>query len=225
MSMKSRKRFNEKHIDFRIKKKLKIKNEENRENREENKKLKKIHKKEKNKEKNDTKDSIMDSEDSTTSMEMTKNRENFEKQTDQPIYSNHSEKFANALSKIVSSDVNSFYKNDPILSCCIMDKIKKIKNENIQNKTKISISMEKKKNKEKGRIKDIIPLNDDEASKSLEYERFLKKIAQEGVIKLFNAIRTVQIKAEEASKDIKKKGVISTSKREKESKNLDFMIK
>ncbi|KAG4301128.1 hypothetical protein PCK1_002438 [Pneumocystis canis] len=148
-----------------------------------------------------------------------------------------SQKFANALSKIVSSDVNSFYKNvsqinqikdlkkfkkskDPILSCCIMDKIKKIKNENIQNKTKISISMEKKKNKEKGRIKDIIPLNDDEASKSLEYERFLKKIAQEGVIKLFNAIRTVQIKAEEASKDIKKKGVISTSKREKEIKKM-----
>lgn len=111
---------------------------------------------------------------------------------------------------------------DPVLSYCILDISKKIQNKNIENKAKALISLEKKKEQEKGRVRDIIPLdNDKEVSKILDYEKFLRKTAKKAVINLFNAIRAAQVKAKEASKDLKEKGVINTIKREKEGKDLD----
>ncbi|EMR10241.1 hypothetical protein PNEG_01511 [Pneumocystis murina B123] len=128
-----------------------------------------------------------------------------------------SAKFGEAMSKIISSNVKPIYKNDPILSCCIMDISKKIQDKNIENKAKVLISMQKKEEQEKGRIKNIIPSNNDkEVSRILNYEKFLRKTAQKAVINLFNAIRAAQVKAEEASKDLKEKGVTNTIKREKE---------
>ncbi|KTW29769.1 hypothetical protein T552_00976 [Pneumocystis carinii B80] len=125
--------------------------------------------------------------------------------------------FGEAMSRIVSSDVKSIYKEDPILSSCIMEISKKIEEKNVENKAKMLISMEKKKEQEKGRIKDIIPLNnDEEVSKILNYEKFLRKTAQKAVINLFNAIGEAQAKAKKVSKDLKKKGLTNTIKREKE---------
>jgi Rrp15p len=40
-------------------------------------------------------------------------------------------------------------------------------------------------------------------SKDLEYERSMKKTAQRGVVKLFNAVRASQIKAEQALSQVK----------------------
>lgn len=120
--------------------------------------------------------------------------------------SNDSVKFAKAMSEIISSDIKPNYENEPILNYCIMDLEEKIK-----NKEKMLVSIKKNKNNEKGRIKEIIPLNDEEASKVLNYEKSLRKIAQKAVINLFNAIRAAQIKAEEASNDLK--GNISASEK------------
>ena len=50
-------------------------------------------------------------------------------------------------------------------------------------------------------------------AKDIEYERSMKKTAQRGVIKLFNAIRASQIKAEQALSQVK--GVSRGEKEEK----------
>jgi hypothetical protein len=48
----------------------------------------------------------------------------------------------------------------------------------------------------------------------MEIERRLRKVAQRGVVKLFNAVRAAQVKAVEAEKGVKKEGVIGMKKRE-----------
>jgi mitochondrial fusion and transport protein UGO1 len=53
--------------------------------------------------------------------------------------------------------------------------------------------------------------------KEIEYERIMKKTAQRGVVKIFNAIRASQIKAEQAI--LQAKG-ISRSEREEKIKEM-----
>ncbi|KAI7709467.1 hypothetical protein KC353_g10333, partial [Hortaea werneckii] len=48
----------------------------------------------------------------------------------------------------------------------------------------------------------------------LEDEKRLKKTAQRGVVKLFNAVRAAQVKAEEAMKQAKSEGVVGMRQRE-----------
>ncbi|KAG4305611.1 hypothetical protein PORY_001167 [Pneumocystis oryctolagi] len=178
----------------------------------------KSEKKQKNNINKDTDDSeeIYDKEtDSSSLMDIIKIQQNKIEQENQNSVSEDSAKFASALSEIIST-INPSHKRDPILSCYKQDIAKKIANKSIENKARLLISKEKKEEKEKGRIKNIIPLDSEEAHKVLEYEKFLRKIAQKGVIKLFNAINTVQTKANKASKIMKKKGSTNASKREKE---------
>jgi Rrp15p len=49
--------------------------------------------------------------------------------------------------------------------------------------------------------------------KEIEYERMMKKTAQRGVVKIFNAIRASQIKAEQAV--LQAKGISRSEKEEK----------
>ncbi|KTW32387.1 uncharacterized protein T551_00477 [Pneumocystis jirovecii RU7] len=215
VSIEHSKRSNEDISDFQVKKRRKIKNKEKiaYENLK-NRKLKKIQKKQIHKEKNEVNDIITSDTDSSISVDMVENEK--KKNDDQSTISDNSVKFASALSKIISSTVDSFDKNDPVLSYSKIDMAKKIEEKSIENKAKMLISIEKKKEKEKGRIKDIIPIDDNEARKALEYEKSLRKIAQKGVINLFNTIQAVQTKAKKVSKEMKKKKLMSTQKREKE---------
>ena len=58
--------------------------------------------------------------------------------------------------------------------------------------------------------------NDEEmtAAEIAEQERRLRKTAQRGVVKLFNAVRAAQVKAEEAAREVKSKGVVGVGRRE-----------
>ena len=47
-----------------------------------------------------------------------------------------------------------------------------------------------------------------------EQERRLRKTAQRGVVKLFNAVRAAQVKAEEAAREVRKIGVVGVGRRE-----------
>jgi mitochondrial fusion and transport protein UGO1 len=47
-----------------------------------------------------------------------------------------------------------------------------------------------------------------------ELERRLRKTAQRGVVRLFNAVRAAQVRAEEAERDAKRQGVVGMGKRE-----------
>ncbi|KAG5518684.1 hypothetical protein PMAC_002653 [Pneumocystis sp. 'macacae'] len=221
--IKHSKRNNEDTSDFQVKKKLKIKNKEKITNKLKNKKLKEIQEKQPYNKKNEIKNTIINNTDSSESLNIIKSEKKKNRQ-DESIISSDSTKFASALSEIILT-VDSFNEKDPVLSHCKLDIAKKIQEKNIENKARTLISVERKKEKEKGRIKDIVPINDDEkARKTLEYEKSLQKIAQKGVINLFNTIRTIQIKTNNVSRETKKK-LMDTSKKKKEGKNLMFTMK
>ncbi|KAH0605457.1 uncharacterized protein H6S33_004679 [Morchella sextelata] len=122
--------------------------------------------------------------------------------------------FADAMSKILSSHLTTTARKDPVLV-----RAKKfqenIDESKLEAKARRVLREEKRKELEKGRIKEVVPKDDDEAArKALEHERKLRKTAQRGVVKLFNAVRAAQIKAEEAQKQVKQKGVVGMTNRE-----------
>lgn len=85
----------------------------------------------------------------------------------------------------------------------------------IEAKARRVLREEKRKELEKGRVREVVPKDDDEAAKkALELEKRLRKTAQRGVIKLFNAVRAAQIKGEEGSRVLKSEGVVGIAKRE-----------
>ena len=77
----------------------------------------------------------------------------------------------------------------------------------MEARAKRKIHAEKRKALDKGRIKDVllgitvdgqVSIGGGTAESVKERERAMKKTAQRGVVKLFNAVRAAQIKAEEA---------------------------
>ncbi|EGX52683.1 hypothetical protein AOL_s00007g466 [Orbilia oligospora ATCC 24927] len=125
--------------------------------------------------------------------------------------------FATSMSKILSSHLTTQARKDPIL---IRSKkaAHDISDQKLEAKAKRLISQQKREALEKGRVKDIIPKDDatgEEVKNVLEKEKALRKIAQRGVIKLFNAVRAAQVKGEEARKDGKLKGTLGIDTKNK----------
>jgi len=48
----------------------------------------------------------------------------------------------------------------------------------------------------------------------MELEKRLRKTAQRGVVKLFNAVRAAQVKGEEAAREARAKGLVGQGRRE-----------
>ncbi|KAH3675503.1 hypothetical protein WICMUC_002694 [Wickerhamomyces mucosus] len=111
-----------------------------------------------------------------------------------------SESFANAVSAILGSKLKAYDRKDPILARS-KQTIKKAESEKLEAKARQELLSEKKKVYDKDRVKDLLPKNNENARSILEHERKLKKIAQRGVIRLFNVIMSTQNKTNsEASK-------------------------
>lgn len=120
------------------------------------------------------------------------------------------------MSKILSSHLTTTARKDPIL---VRSKqaAQQIDDSKLEAKARRLLTMEKKKEMDKDRIKDVIPKGDvdgDEVKVVLEREKALRKVAQRGVVKLFNAVRAAQMKGEEAMSQSKAKGVIGLDTRE-----------
>ncbi|KAK6523841.1 hypothetical protein TWF281_001809 [Arthrobotrys megalospora] len=125
--------------------------------------------------------------------------------------------FATSMSKILSSHLTTQARKDPIL---IRSKktAHEISDQKLEAKAKRLISQQKREALEKGRVKDIIPKDDvsgEEVKSVLEKEKALRKIAQRGVIKLFNAVRAAQVKGEEARREGKLKGTLGIDTKNK----------
>ncbi|KAF3935260.1 hypothetical protein ABW19_dt0203644 [Dactylella cylindrospora] len=123
--------------------------------------------------------------------------------------------FATSMSKILSSRLTTTARKDPVL---IRSKrsAHQIDDGKLEAKAKRLLSQQKKEALEKGRIKDVVPKDDvsgEEVKRAMEREKALRKIAQRGVIKLFNAVRAAQVKGEEAARESKTKGTIGIDSR------------
>ncbi|TGZ81104.1 Rrp15p-domain-containing protein [Ascodesmis nigricans] len=122
--------------------------------------------------------------------------------------------FATSMSKILSSHLTTGARKDPVLV-----RAKQmgagLEEAKLEAKARRIQKEERRKEKEKGRVRELIPKDDDAAAaRALAKERLLKGVARSGVARLYNAIRAAQVKAEEATKTAKKEGMVGIKNRE-----------
>lgn len=90
--------------------------------------------------------------------------------------------FSETMSKILSSHLTTTARKDPVLV-----RAKKfqenIDDSKLEAKARRVLKEERRKELEKGRVKDVVPKEDDEAArKALEHEKKLRKTAQRGMV-------------------------------------------
>ncbi|KZF20298.1 Rrp15p-domain-containing protein [Xylona heveae TC161] len=136
---------------------------------------------------------------------------------------NDPEAFANSMTKILGSKLSTSKRADPVLarSRTAADAAHELSNSRLEAKAKHKMREEKKAQLDRGRVKDVLGLESAPAeggevsvAETIELERRLKKTAQRGVVKLFNAVRAAQVKAEEIAKQMQKDGTVGVAKRE-----------
>ncbi|KAG4035641.1 hypothetical protein MFRU_001g04100 [Monilinia fructicola] len=143
---------------------------------------------------------------------------------------NDPEAFATSMSKILGSKLSASKRNDPVLSRSqtAIEASKEMTDLALEKKAKHKMREEKKAAMEKGRVKDVLGAstafdaknghgtgeNVPSVQETMELEKRLRKTAQRGVVKLFNAVRAAQIKGEEAAKEARQKGVVGQGRRE-----------
>lgn len=137
---------------------------------------------------------------------------------------NDPEAFATSISKILNTKLTSSKRSEPILSRSKTAEYtnKQLSDLKLTQKAKHQLLAEKRAAQEKGREKDVLGLDDPEVSTAAQIakEKALRRTAQKGVIKLFNAVRAAQVKAEQAEKEAREKGLVGMSKREERVKEM-----
>ncbi|KAG7877978.1 hypothetical protein KL905_004452 [Ogataea polymorpha] len=125
--------------------------------------------------------------------------------------SDGSESFSKAINALLDSKLKAHNRKDPILARS-KSQLKKLESEKLELKAKRQLLAEKKAKLTSNRVKNLLPTDDSLARQTLEREKRYRKVAQRGVIKLFNAILATQT---ETSKEIDSiKGVGQTKKKE-----------
>ncbi|KAF2203775.1 Rrp15p-domain-containing protein [Delitschia confertaspora ATCC 74209] len=131
---------------------------------------------------------------------------------------NDPEAFATSISKILSSKLTTKNRSEPILarSKAAQETNHALSDHKLTLQAHRKLLAEKKAALDKGRIRDVLGLDRPEVSTAeiVAEEKRLRRTAQKGVIKLFNAVRAAQVKAELAQKEVKKEGVVGMKKRE-----------
>ncbi|AAS54742.1 AGR252Cp [Eremothecium gossypii ATCC 10895] len=139
------------------------------------------------------------------------------KRASMPKHSDGAEGFSSALTNILSSHLKAYDRSNPILA-----RNKKVLRQNeadkLELKAKKALLAEKKQRLAKTRKRDILPVAaaDDDAElirATLEKERRLRKVAQKGVVKLFNAILATQVKTEREARETSLKDVKNQAER------------
>ena len=131
--------------------------------------------------------------------------------------------FATSLSKILSTKLSTSKRSDPVLarSAAAHEASKAAIDTALEAKARRQMRDQKRRAKEKGRVKDVLIASNVETSgepevttvEILATEKRLRKTAQRGVVKLFNAVRAAQVTAVVTEKSSKKAGVIGMQNR------------
>jgi hypothetical protein len=142
---------------------------------------------------------------------------------------NDPEAFATSMSKILGAKLTTSKRADPVLSRsqAAIETSKEITDQALEKKAKNKMKDDKRAALEKGRVKDVLGASTafdaangygDSAQPSvqqvMETEKRLRKTAQRGVVKLFNAVRAAQVKGEEAAREARVKGLVGHGRRE-----------
>ena len=129
---------------------------------------------------------------------------------------NDPEAFSTSMSKILSTKLSQGARRDPVLSRSreAAEVSSGIANEKLERRAKAKLRADRKEDLERGRVKDVLGVQSASTGEVAEEEKRLRKIAQRGVVKLFNAVRAAQIKGEEAAKEARKKGTVGYANKE-----------
>ncbi|CCG82039.1 Predicted protein [Taphrina deformans PYCC 5710] len=107
--------------------------------------------------------------------------------------------FALAMQKILSSGLTSSNRKNPILARSLESKKldDAAEDERLESKVRKQMTAEKRAKLDKNHNARVIGETDDEMARSIEKERGMRKVAQRGVVRLFNAIRAAQLAAQD----------------------------
>ena len=142
--------------------------------------------------------------------------------------------FATSLSKILSSKLTTARRAEPILvrSAEAHAASRQAVDAALDAKARKRLRDAKRLALEKGRVRDVLSASKtatlniatgeveetaeegETTGQILERERRLRKVAQRGVVKLFNAVRAAQVKATEAEKSARREGMVGVTRRE-----------
>ncbi|TQV93145.1 DUF1665 domain-containing protein [Cordyceps javanica] len=145
--------------------------------------------------------------------------------------------FATSLSKILSTKLSTSKRADPVLarSAAAHEASRAVLESALEAKAKRQLREQKRKAQEKGRVRDVLVapapaapaarLADEDEDEGAEVlatttadilaaEAKLRKVAQRGVVKMFNAVRAAQVKSTEAERATRQAGVIGMGRRE-----------
>ncbi|KAL2040657.1 hypothetical protein N7G274_006636 [Stereocaulon virgatum] len=147
-------------------------------------------------------DSDSDSDSSADSHTSQPSNPNNTKLSKQKSKRNDPDAFASSMSAILTSKLNTQKRIDPVLarSATAHEASLSVANTKLEAKARHKLHQDKKEALEKGRVKDVLGVESGEAQGVIEEEKRLRKIAQRGVVKLFNAVRQAQVRGEEARK-------------------------
>ncbi|KAF2111285.1 Rrp15p-domain-containing protein [Lophiotrema nucula] len=137
---------------------------------------------------------------------------------------NDPEAFATSISRILNTKLTSQKRSEPILSRskAAQDTNKGLADHKLTLAANRKLLADKKAAQEKGRVKDVLGLKDEGVSTAeiVGEEKKLRRTAQRGVIKLFNAVRAAQVKAEAAEKEARAQGIVGMKAREEKIKEM-----
>ncbi|KAK3326643.1 Rrp15p-domain-containing protein [Apodospora peruviana] len=148
---------------------------------------------------------------------------------------NDPEAFATSISKMLSSKLPLSRRADPIVarSAESAAAARQVVDSALEAKARKRLREQKRLAMEKGRVRDVlvpsttrtldfatgevVEVVEDGAESTAQImatERRLKKVAQRGVVKLFNAVRAAQVKAHEAQRLAGEEGIVGVKRRE-----------
>ncbi|KAH8430428.1 rRNA-processing protein RRP15 [Aspergillus melleus] len=125
--------------------------------------------------------------------------------------------FSTSISKILSTKLPTSARADPVLSRSksAQQTSTEIADEKLDNQARAKLRAEKKEELDRGRVRDVLGVERGQTGAVAEEEKRLRKTAQRGVVKLFNAVRAAQVRGEAAVKNERQKGTVGMGEREK----------
>lgn len=125
--------------------------------------------------------------------------------------------FSTSISKILSTKLPTSARADPVLSRSktAAQTSTDFADEKLDRQARAKLKAERKEELDRGRVRDVMGIERGQAGPVAEEEKRLRKVAQRGVVKLFNAVRAAQVRGEEAVRKERKKGTVGIGEREK----------
>ncbi|RMJ22052.1 hypothetical protein PHISP_07071 [Aspergillus sp. HF37] len=125
--------------------------------------------------------------------------------------------FSTSISKILSTKLPTSVRADPVLSRSktAVQAGTDAADEKLDKQARAKLRAERREELDRGRVRDVLGVERGQAGAVAEEEKRLRKVAQRGVVKLFNAVRSSQVRGEEAAKSERQKGTIGIGEREK----------